>query len=285
MIRTRTRMYRIRNTVNLAKTSWHVLQHDRELLYLPVLSFLTSVVAVVLLVVPALLTLETTQTATGETASPTPLGIALIIMAMFALGIINVFFTGALVAGAHERMSGGDPTVRSAISRAFARLPGLVPWALLTVTVGLIIRILRERAGWVGKLLLSGIQMTFEVVAFLTIPAIVIDDQSAIDGFKTSAGLLRSTFGENLTARVGFGFLGMLVTAPAFLFGGLFIRTGSAAFTIIGIAIAAAWIALVTVVLTALNAIFQTALYMYATTGSSPQGFENTELNNSFSRR
>ena len=67
-----------------------------------------------------------------------------------AATVVSVFFTGALVAGAHERMSGGDPTVGSAIGRATQRIPGLVPWALLTATVGMIIQALRERAGAVG---------------------------------------------------------------------------------------------------------------------------------------
>jgi hypothetical protein len=45
------------------------------------------------------------------------------------------------------------------------------------------------------------------------------------------------------------------------------------------------WIALVVVVMTALNAIFQTALYMYATTGSMPTGFETTDLRQTFGPR
>ena len=52
-----------------------------------------------------------------------------------------------------------------------------------------------------------------------------------------------------------------------------------------GIVVAVTWIALVVVVMTALNAVFQAALYLYATTGSVPDGFENSNLRNSFERR
>jgi hypothetical protein len=54
---------------------------------------------------------------------------------------------------------------------------------------------------------------------------------------------------------------------------------------IAGILVAVVWIAVVVVVITALSAIFQTALYMYATTGSMPTGFETTDLRQTFGPR
>ncbi len=277
-------MGRIKNTFALARTSWHVLQKDRELLALPVLSFLGSLAALLVFALPGFFALDT-NTTTGEEYAMTPLSTILFVLGAVSVAIVSVFFTGALVAGAHERMSGGDPTVTSAISRAFARIPGLVPWAIINWTVGAVIRALRERAGWVGNLLLGGLQMGWEVAAFLTIPAIVIDDKGAIEGFKESAGLLRQTWGENLIARVGFGLVGFLLVIPALLIGGAMVASGSTALAIVGIAIAVVWIALALIVMSALGAIFQTALYMYATTGQSPEGFENAGLSQSFGHK
>ena len=278
-------MGRIRNTFTLARTSWHVLQKDRELLALPVLSFLGALAALLVFALPGFFALETTTTATGDGYAMTPLSSILFVLAGVSVAIISVFFTGALVAGAHERMSGGDPTVTSAISRAFVRIPGLVPWAIINWTVGAIIRALRERAGWVGNMILGGLQMGWEVAAYLTVPAIISDDKGAIEGFKTSAGLLKKTWGENLIARVGFGFVGFLLVIPALLIGGALVASGSIVLAVIGITIAVVWIALALVVMSALGAIFQTALYMYATTGQSPEGFENAGLSQSFGHK
>jgi len=259
-----------------------VLQKDRELLALPVLSFLGALAALLVFALPGFFALET---ATGDGYAMTPLSSILFVLAGVSVAIISVFFTGALVAGAHERMSGGDPTVTSAISRAFVRIPGLVPWAIINWTVGAIIRALRERAGWVGNMILGGLQMGWEVAAYLTVPAIIIDDKGAIEGFKTSAGLLKKTWGENLIARVGFGFVGFLLVIPALLIGGALVASGSIVLAVIGITIAVVWIALALVVMSALGAIFQTALYMYATTGQSPEGFENAGLSQSFGHK
>ncbi len=275
-------MGRIANTWNLAKLSWGVLRKDRELLWMPVLSFLASAVVIVIVIAFTFITLSTESSHGQTTMEFNPAMIVVYIAAALALGVIAVFFNGALVAGAHERLTGGDPTVRSAIGRAFARIPGLVPWAIITTTVGLVLQALRERAGFLGRIVTHMLEVAWEVVTFLTVPAIVIDNLGAVAGLKQSASLLRRTWGENIAARVGFGLLGFVLIIPAVIVAGLFIASGWQLLMAIGIIVAAAWVAVVMVVLTALNAVFQTALYLYVTTGAVPSGFEQAPLAQTF---
>lgn len=279
-------MGRISNTIDLAKVSWSVLKKDRELLWIPVLSFLAMAVVLAALLVPTIALVDTSSstTASGEETTADPALVIVGLIATFAMSIISVFFNGALVAGAHERLTGGDPTVSSAMRRAMSRISGLVPWALLTATVGMILRALRDRAGWLGNFVLSAVGFAWELASFLTVPAIVIGEEGAIDGLKTSGGLLRQTWGENLAARVGFGILTFLLILPAIAIVLLMGALGGGAL-IAGIVIAVAYVALVIVVMTALNAVFQTALYLYATSGSVPADFADSNLRNSFSRR
>ena len=275
-------MGRLSNTWHLAKISWGVLKKDRELLWMPVLSFLASAVVIVVVLALTFITLSTESTHDQTTMEFNPAMIVVYVLAAMVLGVIAVFFNGALVAGAHERLTGGDPTVRSAIGRAFARIGGLVPWAIITTTVGLVLQALRDRAGWLGRIVTHMLEMAWEVVTFLTVPAIVIDDLGAVAGLKKSASLLRHTWGENIAARVGFGLLGFVLIIPAAVVVGLFIASGWTVLMVIGVIAGAAWVAVVMVVLTALNAIFQTALYLYATTGSAPSGFEQAPLAQTF---
>ena len=275
-------MGRIGNTWQLAKISWGVLKKDRELLWIPVLSFLASAVVIGIVIALTFLTLSTESSHGQTTMEFNPAMIVVYVAAAMVLGVIAVFFNGALVAGAHERLTGGDPTVRSAIGRAFARIPGLVPWAIITTTVGLILQALRGRSGWLGRIVTHMLEMAWEVVTFLAVPAIVIDNLGAIAGLKKSASLLRRTWGENIAARVGFGLLGFVLIIPAALVAGLFIASGWQLLMAIGIIAGAAWVAVVMVVLAAFSAIFQTALYLYATTGAAPSGFEQAPLAQTF---
>ena len=274
-------MGRISNTIALAKVSWRVLRKDRELLLIPVLSFLASIAVLALIWLPTLSAIDTSALE-GEREDPGAVLLVVGIITAMALSIITVFFNGALVAGAHERLSGGDPTVRSAVGRAFSRLPGLLPWAILTGTVGLILQAVRERAGWLGRFVVNMVGMAWKTATFLVVPAIVIDDHGAISGLKASAALLKRTWGENIAARVGFGLLGFVAIIPAVLVVGATGALGGAAL-VLGILVAVPYLALVVVVLTALNAVFQTALYLYATTGSVPTGFDDANLQASFS--
>ena len=276
-------MGRISNTIALAKVSWRVLRKDRELLLIPVLSFLASIAVLALIWLPTLSAIDT-STLAGESEDPGAVLLVVGIITAMALSIISVFFNGALVAGAHERLSGGDPTVRSAVGRAFSRLPGLLPWAILTGTVGLILQAARERAGWLGRFVVNMVGMAWQTATFLVVPAIVIDDHGAVSGLKASAALLKRTWGENIAARVGFGLLGLVAIIPAVL---VVVATGAlgGAALVLGILVAVPYLALVVVVLTALNAVFQTALYLYATTGSVPTGFDDSNLQASFSIR
>ena len=276
-------MGRFSNTIALAKVSWRVLRKDRELLLIPIFSFLASIAVLALIWLPTLSAIDTSALA-GESEDPGAVLRGVGIITAMALSIISVFFNGALVAGAHERLSGGDPTVRSAVGRAFSRLPGLLPWAILTGTVGLILQAARERAGWLGRFVVNMVGMAWQTATFLVVPAIVIDDHGAVSGLKASAALLKRTWGENIAARVGFGLLGFVAIIPAVLVVVATSALGGAAL-VLGILVAVPYLALVVVVLTALNAVFQTALYLYATTGSVPTGFDDSNLQASFSIR
>ena len=276
-------MGRFSNTIALAKVSWRVLRKDRELLLIPIFSFLASIAVLALIWLPTLSAIDTSALE-GEREDPGAVLLVVGIITAMALSIITVFFNGALVAGAHERLSGGDPTVRSAVGRAFSRLPGLLPWAILTGTVGLILQAVRERAGWLGRFVVNMVGMAWQTATFLVVPAIVIDDHGAVSGLKASAALLKRTWGENIAARVGFGLLGFVAIIPAVLVVGATGALGGAAL-VLGILVAVPYLALVVVVLTALNAVFQTALYLYATTGSVPTGFDDSNLQASFSIR
>ncbi len=276
-------MHRLRTTFGLARTSWSVLRRDRELLWLPVLSFLTSVAVLVAFAVPILAVVSVSGGSDDGGVGTTVY--LLVLLASLSLGIVAVFFNGALVAGAHERLSGGDPTVRSSLSRAWARLPGLVPWALITTTVGMVLRALRDRAGGIGRFVVSLVGAAWEVVTFLVVPAVVIDELGPIEGLKRSGELFRRTWGENVAARVGFGLLAFLALVPGILVIVLGAATGLAVVTVAAIVAGGVWIALVGVVMSALTAVFQTALYHYATTGRVPDGFEAAHLPEAFGHR
>ena len=270
-------MERIQNTLELAKSSWRVLKSDRELAWLPVISFLISL-GIILAFVAALAATGDLSTEEGETS---PMVVVLGLIASAAIAVVAVFFQGALVSGAHERLTGGDPTVSSAVGAASAKMHRIIPWALLNLTVGMILRSLRERGGLAGALVGWIGETAWNLLTFLAVPVLMIEDMGPIDTVKRSSSLFKRTWGENVAAQVGFGLLGIVAVLPIILVAGLLFSIGGLA-SIIAIIVAVAYIAAVAVVVSALSGIFQTALYMYAAEGVIPAGFEGSTLPSSF---
>jgi hypothetical protein len=277
----------IRRSIELMKQSWAVLKHDRELIWLPVISALVAGIVAAIILIPVGLSQDwDAVSGTGESASQQVGGGVYLAIAglTLALAFISIFFRAALVSGAHERMMGGDPTVRSAIAGALERLPKLFGWAVITTIVGSILRAMEQRAGLLGRIVVNMVGMAWAVTTFLVIPVIVIENSGAVDSTKRSVALFRHTWGENLSAQVGFGLIGFLAFIPIVILAAIGATIGTLlGFVLIAVAVMAG-IALITV-LSALGAIFQTALYHYAVGTELAAELDATMLRDSFARK
>lgn len=268
--------------MDTAKASWAVLQHDRELAVLPILGALASLAVVLGIGLPIWLSTDGIDDG-GSSGSEPMLWIGGIII-LFAVTVITVFFNAAVVSGARERFSGGDPTISSAIKGAFSRLHVIVPWAILALTVGMIIRLIQSSDNIVARILGSLLNMAWGVLTFLVVPILVVEQTGPFQSLGRSGELLRHTWGENLIAQVGFGIIGFVAAIPGIIIIVIGASAGGVG-AVIGVTIGFAWIALVSVVISTLTAIFQMALYLYATTGQVPMGFEQSGLNDTFNER
>ncbi|MXX42710.1 MAG: hypothetical protein F4Z53_06680 [Acidimicrobiales bacterium] len=273
-------MGRFANTWRLTKNSWSLLKQDRELLWLPVLGMLTILAIVAAAAVVGFVT--GSFDASGGAESVEGSAVVLGLVFAFVATATVVYFEGALVAGAHERMTGGDPTVRSAMSKAASRLPSLLGWALITMTVGLVLRFLRERLGWLGQMLTFLAEAAWGVATYLVVPAIIIDDFRSFASVKHSMSLVRRTWGENLIAQAGFGLLGFVIALPIILVAVLIATLVPGIGLYIGIAVGVIGVLAVSVVVSALSLYFKTALYEYATDGVAHGGFDIDEMEASF---
>ncbi len=269
-------MGRISNSIQLAKASWQVLTSDKELLVLPVISGIASIIAAATFIVPLLATTDLEQ------GTMSPIGYVVLFLMYVVLAYITIFFNAALISAAHERLGGGDPTVRSALQGASFRAGKILPWAIVSATVSIILRAIEERAGFVGQLVAGLAGLAWTVVTFLVLPIIVIEGDSVGDAIKRSGQMFKQTWGENLAAQVGFGIIGFLAILPVIPIVILGFAAGSAA-AIVAIAVAVLWVIGVSVVMAALSVVFQTVLYHFAIRKQVPtEAFSASMLQGAF---
>ena len=279
-------MTRMQRSWALAKASWAVLKSEKGLVWLPVLSFLASVAvaAVFGLAIWATLGKDTGVGGQDEYSANVAtyvLGVCTYIGIAFA----QTYFLAALCAGANERLQGRDTTIGNALAVANSRLHRILPWALVSATVSVIIQAIEERFGILGQIIAGLIGAAWNVVTFLTIPIIVFEDLGPVNALKRSGTLLKKTWGENLMAQIGLGVIGLIAFIPGIIVIALGVASGVGAVTVLAVAIGAIYLAVAASVVAALSGIYRTALYRYAVDGQVPPAFASTDMEHAFGAR
>lgn len=267
-------MGRFQRSVYLGKASWDVLRQDKQLMVLPLLSFLATAVTIALFGLGVVATGE--RPATGFAMSP--VGWVLAAVGYFALALVTVYFNAALVSAANERLSGGDPTIDSALGGANARLPQILGWALVSATVSMFLRQIQERSGLLGRLVTGLVGLAWSLVTYLVLPIIVIEGAGVKNAVVRSKDLFTRTWGERVVGNTGIGIIGLIAMLPAVPLVVVGAVTGVPGALAATIAIAAIWVSVVACATTAMSMIFQTALYRYAAAGEAPGGWDHATL-------
>jgi Family of unknown function (DUF6159) len=274
-------MTRFQTSWEIAKRSWAVLKSDKTLAWFPVLAFLASIgVFAVFAGLVAAIGLD--GGATKDSLQP--VGWVLIALGYVALAFVQTYFLAGLVAGADVRLHGGNSTVKGALQVANSRLHRLLPWALVSATVTVIINQL-ERQGIVGQIIGSLVGLAWSLVTFLTIPILVIEDIGVGSALKRSKDLFKKTWGENVVGQAGLGIVGFVAMIPGFLVIALGVATGSVVVAVVIGAVGVAWILVASTVVAALSGIYRTALYRFASTGEVPEDFTGVDFQGAFRPR
>jgi hypothetical protein len=275
-------MGRWERSKQLATSSWAVLKQDKELMVLPLISGVASLAVMATFLVPIFVTSQTTDALGNDTSQLGVLQVVLFFLMYAVLAYVTIFFRTALLCGADERLRGGNPSLASALGGAGRRAGRILPWALVSATVSVVLRGLEERSGLLGRLVIGAVGLAWTVVTFLVLPILVFEDVGVRDAVRRSTSLLKSTWGENLIVNGGLGLLSVLLLLPAFALFGVGIALGSPGAIVVTAMWATVWIVAVVCWSSAMSAVFQLALYRYAVDGQAPGAFATVDLGHAF---
>lgn len=270
-------MGRIKRSWNLMKQSWAILMKDKELMVLPILSGLCILVIMASFAAPVFIKGE----AWAEGQPDWVWYVAVFAFYVIAY-TITFFFQAAVIAGASERMSGGDPTLGSALGAAAQRLPALFLWGVVAATVGLIIRSIEERSEVVGRIVMGLIGAAWSLATFFMVPVLVMERESMGTSFKRSWGIFKETWGETVVGAGGLALAGFLVSLPLIAICGLLLKTGMVWPAII---IGVLGFGAISAIFSALQGVYTAAVYRFATANEAPAGFDADTLRGAFRPR
>jgi len=267
-------MNKITRTWSLMSACWQVLKRDKELLLFPFISGFCCLLLMASFAIPLYVTDHwRPPVRDAETARQ-----VLYYGALFVFYVCNyfviVFFNAAIVACATVRLSGGSPTLGDGLRAAGSRLPAIAGWAVVSATVGLILRLIEDRSRKVGSFVAGLLGAAWTLVSFLVVPIMVVENKGPITALKESTAFLKRTWGEQLVGNFSFGMIFALLSIPGFLLILLAIFSKSILAIAIAIGLVVIYLVLLALVQSALQSILQAALFLYARDGQVPNGFD-----------
>ncbi len=260
----------------LARASWTVVKEDRELLWLPVISFFCSLAV---MVVFGLGMWGIGLPAQGESASP---GIYVLGFVMYvALAFVTIFFNAAVIGTAMKRLQGEDAKISDGLALARQHIGKIFVWAVVTATVGMIIRTIQERSGLIGRIVLGIVGIAWSVLTFFVVPVLLYESEGVGGSIKRSASIFRERWGEQFIGQATIGLAFFLLSIPIMVIGALV----AAAVPILGVPLLIIAVGALMAVAAACSGVFNAALYRYATTGEASGAFSLEDMNSSFRPR
>ncbi|SFW53454.1 DUF6159 family protein [Luteibacter sp. UNCMF366Tsu5.1] len=274
----------------LMKSSANILRQDKELMLFPLLAGLASLVVIATFAWPVF-ALASSHHAEfeGQREHVSPIFMLVSFLFYFVQYSVVIFFNVALASAAMIRLDGGNPTLGDGIRVAMSKLPNIIGYALISATVGMILRALQERFGLIGRIVVGFLGFGWTVATFLVVPVLAAQDVGPVDAVKRSASLLKDTWGENLIGNAGIGVAGGILTfCLIFVSGVLFFAAASTHSVALMVAVGVvAIIALVALSLfqTAMHGVYSAALYRFAHDGDPGQGFDRALLESAFRQK
>ena len=279
---------RIQTSWQLLQRSFEVLRSSPRLMLFPVVSTACALALAVFFLLPIALLAWSAWPHQDWQALGNRLngafyayGIAIYLVSLLIATFFNVAFYHEIM-----RALAGDPvSLGGGLRFAVGKLKAIVMWTLLAGTIGLVIRAIEDRLGWIGKIVMGLVGLAWSVAAVFAIPVLIRhEDSNPVAVLRDSAGTLKRTWGETLVGFAGIQ-LGGVAFVIAAMFFGLSLLLGALVFKSMGLVIAFAVFWLLVLMAAAFlihmaEHVYKCALYVYASEGVIPGPF-TAELMNS----
>jgi hypothetical protein len=189
------------------------------------------------------------------------------------LTFISVFFSVAFLEMVRQHLDGEPASVRAALRTARKRLRVIIAWALLTTTVGVVLRAIGQIplvGGRLGGLVSRVAGLAWSLATFFVVPVLAVEGLGPIESVKRSASVFEERWGESVTGNLAIDLLMAIAAIPGLVVGIVTVHNFHAHHYGAGLvtgAVAAVLLAPVVAVGGALDDLFSYFLYRHAKEG------------------
>ncbi len=267
---------------HLGITSLEVIKDHPKLLLFPVLSG-AALIAILLSFSGAIIGLvgfspEAFEAAMSSLEQTGDVGVFIGLFLFYLISFfVVIFFNVALVFNAKQIFAGEELSIRAGLQFAASRIVSIFAWSVLAATVGAILRMLEERLGWIGQIVVGLIGMAWSITTYFVVPVLAYEEVGPIEALKRSTQTIKEKWGEAIGAGFSFGLLFLAGLAMAVI-GGLIVGQVN---IVAGVMMGLATLLLTIVVNSAARNVFLAAAYEH-TQGHTPEQFDATTLDGIF---
>lgn len=205
---------------------------------------------------------------------------------MVATTFVTYFFTVALSTHVLSVFRGKPSTFSENIAATRRKIPAILTYTLISVTVGFILRFIEERLRILGYIISMILGALWSLLTTFTLPVIADSDESGGAAVKTSFQLFKANWGQTIASRVGLGGLAsifyvmiiipvsiglLFLVAPLGLVG-MYILLGVIILTLVAFAM----------VVSLATSVLNVSLYYYARYNAIPPSFDAELLASAF---
>lgn len=256
----------------LTKVSLGVLRNEKGLVLLPLLSLLITGAAWAVFLISIFFVAIPSGVLNSWLFY---VGLAIVYFVTF---FVSIYFNAAVMGAAMIRLNGGNPTISDGLKVASKNVRRIAGWALLTATIGLVLRAIAERFGIVGRIVAGVGGAAWGIVTYLVVPVLIFEKIGPWAAVKRSGSLLKQKWGEAAGGYFTLGGIFVLLALPGVLLILLGVVLGGLPGLIAAGAIAVIYWLILGLLGSAAQSILVTALYRYATTGQLGFGFPQNVL-------
>jgi len=177
---------RIIRSFELVKASWKILMEDKKLLAFPIISGIVT-----LLVIATFIPLVFFSNGFFSFNTSTVGGIVSVFVFYLISYFVVIFFNVGLISCVYAKLNGQSMTVREGLSAASRHLPSILAWAVVAATVGLILRMIEDRSGFLGQIAASIIGGVWSLITLFVVPVLAFEDKGVFAAMKESLELFK----------------------------------------------------------------------------------------------
>ncbi|MBI1317742.1 MAG: hypothetical protein GC168_02190 [Candidatus Hydrogenedens sp.] len=277
---------RLMNGVHLLARSMRIIWNDKTLMAFPLASTLCTLTVLWLIYI----SVGPDKVRLFINTRPDEIGVqhfnygwyVMLALAYLALSFLTVFFNTAVVGCTYISMTQRDSKFMEGVLLSLKNLLSILLWSIFASTFGLLLSVLdwfKYTSRYTRKVLGS----EWSMMTYFVLPVIEIENVTIFSAMGRSTRIMSDTWGEHATARFGMGLFFSILSLPALallLFA--YFYWGQVSYFIDALALS--WVLFSLVLAQAAQSVLAVVLYLYATSGTPPEGWTGELLAKAFGK-